>query len=109
MTVRRLLSVSHEPRVTSSWPNACAEGLRIRVKRVLVLSLALSAACASKESPGSTPGAARRPAPADPTLAEQAKQELLHAWNGYKRYAWGHDELMTVSKKPHDWYGKSRC
>ena len=53
-----------------------------------------------------TNGSIPRPGPADPALAEQAKQELLHAWNGYKRHAWGHDELMTVSKKPHDWYGK---
>ena len=44
--------------------------------------------------------------PADPSLAEQAKRELLHAWNSYKQYAWGHDELMPVSKKPRDWYGK---
>ena len=44
--------------------------------------------------------------PADPTLADQAKQELLHAWNGYKRYASGHDELQPLSRTPHDWYGQ---
>ena len=48
----------------------------------------------------------RTPMPADPTLADQAKQELLHAWNGYKRYASGHDELQPLSKTPHDWYGQ---
>src|SRR4030095_8025715 len=31
----------------------------------------------------------------------------LHAWNGYKQYAWGHDSLRPLSKAPHDWYGQS--
>ena len=43
--------------------------------------------------------------PADPALAESAKRELLHAWNGYKQYAWGHDDLLPVSKSWRDWYG----
>jgi mannosidase alpha-like ER degradation enhancer 2 len=37
-------------------------------------------------------------------LAEQVKAEFLHAWNGYKRHAWGHDDLDPVSRKPRDWY-----
>ncbi|MBI3787196.1 MAG: glycoside hydrolase family 47 protein [Ignavibacteriales bacterium] len=40
-------------------------------------------------------------------MAEQVKAEFLHAWNGYKHYAWGHDELMPLSKAPRDWYGES--
>jgi len=43
--------------------------------------------------------------PSDPVLAEQARKELLHAWNGYKQYAWGHDDLLPVSKTWRDWYG----
>ena len=35
------------------------------------------------------------------------RQAFLHAWNGYRRYAWGHDDLNPVSKTPHDWYGTS--
>ncbi len=35
------------------------------------------------------------------------KEEFLHAWNAYKIYAWGHDELKPVSKTSHDWYGIS--
>ncbi|MBI3578847.1 MAG: glycoside hydrolase family 47 protein, partial [Ignavibacteriales bacterium] len=42
-----------------------------------------------------------------PKMAEQVKAEFLHAWNGYKQYAWGHDELMPLSKVPRDWYGES--
>ena len=37
------------------------------------------------------------------------KAEFLHAWNGYKQYAWGHDALRPLTKKPRDWYGTSFC
>ncbi len=40
-------------------------------------------------------------------MAERVRQEFLHAWNGYKQYAWGHDELKPLSKGSHDWYGVS--
>src|ERR1700704_3775960 len=31
-------------------------------------------------------------------LAAQVRAEFLHAWNGYKKYAWGHDDLRPLSK-----------
>jgi glycosyl hydrolase family 47 len=37
-------------------------------------------------------------------LAESVKAEFLHAWNGYKRHAWGHDDLRPVSRSFRDWY-----
>lgn len=40
-------------------------------------------------------------------LADSVKAEFLHAWNGYKQYAWGHDALKPLSKKPNDWYRSS--
>ena len=42
-----------------------------------------------------------------PQLANQVRAEFLRAWNGYKKYAWGHDDLRPLSKSPHDWYGQS--
>src|SRR5258707_1217025 len=42
-----------------------------------------------------------------PQLARQVRAEFLHAWNGYKKYAWGHDDLKPVSKSYHDWYAES--
>ena len=39
--------------------------------------------------------------------AEAVRGEFLHALNGYKRYAWGHDELKPLSKTYRDWYGVS--
>lgn len=38
-------------------------------------------------------------------MAKRVKAEFLHAWKGYKRYAWGHDELRPLSKTAYDWYG----
>ncbi|HET7745743.1 MAG TPA: glycoside hydrolase family 47 protein, partial [Vicinamibacteria bacterium] len=37
-------------------------------------------------------------------LAAKVKAEFLHAWNGYKAYAWGHDELEPVTRSAHDWH-----
>ena len=40
-------------------------------------------------------------------LAAQVRQDFLHAWEGYRRHAWGHDEVRPISGKPHDWYDVS--
>lgn len=40
-------------------------------------------------------------------LAKQVKAEFLHAWRGYEKYAWGHDDLRPLSKTHHDWYAQS--
>lgn len=65
---------------------------------VAVLALALLAGCASRNaSPDvETP---------DPSVTAAAvRTELLHAWRGYVRYAWGHDELAPLSRSGHDWH-----
>src|SRR5436190_8995956 len=40
-------------------------------------------------------------------LATRVRAEFLHSWQAYEKYAWGHDELRSVSKTPRDWYGES--
>jgi mannosidase alpha-like ER degradation enhancer 2 len=40
-------------------------------------------------------------------MALQVRGEFLYAWNAYKEYAWGHDELKPLSKGFKDWYGTS--
>jgi len=40
-------------------------------------------------------------------MASRVRAEMLHAWRGYERHAWGHDELKPVSRGSHDWYGVS--
>ena len=39
-------------------------------------------------------------------MADRVRAEALHAWNGYKQYAWGHDALKPLSRQPFDWYGQ---
>jgi mannosidase alpha-like ER degradation enhancer 2 len=39
-------------------------------------------------------------------FAAEVRSEFLHAWNGYKNYAWGHDDLKPLSKTHHDWYAE---
>ncbi|HKB78678.1 MAG TPA: glycoside hydrolase family 47 protein, partial [Thermoanaerobaculia bacterium] len=39
-------------------------------------------------------------------MAARVRAEFLHAWHGYERYAWGHDELRPLSKSWVDWYGQ---
>ncbi|HKY26878.1 MAG TPA: glycoside hydrolase family 47 protein [Pyrinomonadaceae bacterium] len=39
-------------------------------------------------------------------LADRVKAEFLHAWRGYRKYAWGHDDLKPLSKTHHDWYAE---
>jgi ER degradation enhancer, mannosidase alpha-like 2 len=38
-------------------------------------------------------------------MAQHVREEFRHAWDGYKKYAWGHDELRPLSRQPFDWYG----
>lgn len=39
--------------------------------------------------------------------AEKVKQEFLHSWNAYKKYAWGQDQLKPLSKTFRNWYNES--
>ena len=40
------------------------------------------------------------------SAAESVKTEFLHAWNGYKKYEWGNDDLKPLSKSHHNWYAE---
>ncbi|KXN74962.1 glycoside hydrolase family 47 protein [Conidiobolus coronatus NRRL 28638] len=35
----------------------------------------------------------------DPIKKEAVKRAFLHAWNGYKKYAWGSDEVRPISNR----------
>jgi mannosidase alpha-like ER degradation enhancer 2 len=39
-------------------------------------------------------------------LAAEVRAEFLHAWNGYKKYCWGHDDVKPLTKTCHDWYAE---
>jgi Glycosyl hydrolase family 47 len=74
------------------------------MKRALVL-LAL-ASCSAISSAADTPPTAT-PTFDRAAAAAEVRAEFLHAWEGYKRYAWGHDELIPVSRAAKDWYAES--
>ena len=78
---------------------------------LLLLCLAISAACAQEAPPvNASPRPNDKAKWTDQQKAEMAasvRQEFLHAWNGYRQYAWGHDELRPLSKSYRDWYGTS--
>ncbi|XP_014637476.1 PREDICTED: endoplasmic reticulum mannosyl-oligosaccharide 1,2-alpha-mannosidase-like [Ceratotherium simum simum] len=44
--------------------------------------------------------------PASPNERQQAVIEAFrHAWTGYRKFAWGHDELKPVSRSFSEWFG----
>ena len=50
------------------------------------------------------------PRPASTSLDPEAvavREAFRHAWNGYERFAWGHDQLLPLSRGYRDWYPAS--
>jgi mannosidase alpha-like ER degradation enhancer 2 len=39
--------------------------------------------------------------------AAEVREAFLHAWRGYRRHAWGHDELLPISEGGRDWHAQS--
>jgi mannosidase alpha-like ER degradation enhancer 2 len=37
-------------------------------------------------------------------MCEKVKEAAKHAWQGYKKYAWGSDDLRPLSKNGRNWY-----
>lgn len=68
--------------------------LRVSISILLVLAVA------------SVPSAQTKGKINKERLARQVRNEFLHAWNGYKKYAWGHDDLKPLTKTYKDWYGQ---
>ncbi len=58
-------------------------------------------------APAALAGTVPKPPVDRAALATQVRAEFLHAWQGYKEHAWGHDELRPVSKTPYDWHAES--
>jgi glycosyl hydrolase family 47 len=80
-------------------------------RTLLACATLLETACATAPSPTPVPpAAAARSVAGDSAsgaMSQRVRQAFLHAWGGYRRYAWGHDDLNPVSQSPHDWYGVS--
>lgn len=74
--------------------------IRLRLSHVFAVALCLAAFAGL---PGRLPG--QSPAPVEEAAA--VRRAFLHAWSGYERYAWGHDELLPLSRGHRDWYPAS--
>jgi len=64
----------------------------------LILTSLILSSCLSPE---------QKAASADKETAEKIKAEFVRSWDAYKKYAWGHDVLLPVSKGYKDWYEES--
>jgi mannosidase alpha-like ER degradation enhancer 2 len=85
--------------------------MRTRAMLLTCAFLLLPAAIA-QNAPATTPATSQVAKPAftmtdaeKADVAARVRNETLHAWNGYKQYAWGHDSLKPLTKQPFDWYG----
>jgi hypothetical protein len=58
-------------------------------------ALAATASASTRSVAAAGRGLARLPP--GPVVARDVRNELLHAWNGYKKFAWGHDQLLPLS------------
>jgi ER degradation enhancer, mannosidase alpha-like 2 len=101
-----ILEIAYDYLIGFSYFNS---GLRLESSmiRSLVLFACLTPFTLAAQTGGKTAGTVRWTEVERSQMAELVRQEFLHAWNGYKQYAWGHDELRPLSKGYHDWYGVS--
>ncbi|MFF4650665.1 glycoside hydrolase family 47 protein [Streptomyces sp. NPDC001380] len=87
--------------------------LRARLPRRAVLGAGAAASVASllparRASAAAPPPAAAadglRALPSDAEVARQVRAEFVHSWEGYKRSAWGRDEVRPLSAGHNDFY-----
>lgn len=81
------------------------------VAGIVLLSLACTAGAQTQHRNGASKHAAEAVPAIDAResarLAEQVRAEARHAWQGYMRFAKGHDDLKPLSAAPRDWYQHS--
>ncbi len=85
--------------------------MELNKRPLILLLLVILAGNATPSFPRKTDQRRANPAHSqrhgDPKLAAQVRAEFMHAWNAYKKYAWGHDDLRPLTRTHHDWYGQS--
>ncbi len=78
---------------------------RWRAATLLALGALAGAGACSPRPTAAPPPESRTDTDLDAVaMAAAVRAELLHAWNGYERYAWGHDELQPLSRTGRDWH-----
>jgi len=72
-----------------------------KLTAVLLLVFVFAPVASPQRSSGKQPAR-----PARLNMQARVRAEFLYAWRGYKKYAWGHDDLKPLSKSYHDWYAQ---
>ena len=76
---------------------SCVLKVMMLTPRIFLLALVfLTPACFAQ---GPSPTAPAMTVQEKAAMADRVRGEALHAWEGYKKYAWGHDELHPLSKR----------
>uniref|UniRef100_A0A5S6R4E3 alpha-1,2-Mannosidase n=1 Tax=Trichuris muris TaxID=70415 RepID=A0A5S6R4E3_TRIMR len=86
--VRLLSQIESAKNVLSASPGANVSGLLLEIT---------DAAGKKKDLPPHFPGPQNE-------RQRAVVNSFLHAWNGYKAFAWGKDELDPVNNKSHSWF-----
>jgi len=81
--------------------------ISLRTLAILLVASFLAPFIAPAQPATPPPTLATMTAAEKAALAGRVRAETLHAWNAYRKYAWGHDELHPLTRKPFDWYGHS--
>src|SRR5258705_13899919 len=76
----------------AKFKNVCRRSTLLLLITCLFAPVAVPQSSRTRPNNGPTPAAVRA--------------EFLHAWNGYKKYALGHDDLKPLSNGYHDWYAE---
>jgi ER degradation enhancer, mannosidase alpha-like 2 len=69
-----------------------------------LLALAMALATLRVGTLGAGELAAKRSPLDTAALAARVREEFLHAWRGYKQYAWGSDDLLPLSRAGRNWH-----
>jgi mannosidase alpha-like ER degradation enhancer 2 len=81
--------------------------LRLSASTLIQLTCLALFALAATDIAQATASSAPMTAAEKSHMADLVRQQTLQAWEGYKKYAWGHDELKPLSHTGSDWYGHS--
>lgn len=107
-----MYSYDHVPSAAAAVNSIRAQATRNTIQQNLVHTIGILAVAAllvipqlSAQSIAVSPAAMSEAQKAE--LAGQVREEFLHAWDGYRKYAWGHDALKPLSHQPFDWYSHS--
>jgi mannosidase alpha-like ER degradation enhancer 2 len=74
---------------------------------LLALCAAVALRSSAPQEQKSAPPKQEKAALSDAQMARRVREEFLHAWNAYKQYAWGYDELRPLSKSGRNWHAAS--